>query len=359
MKKILIANIFGIGDVLFTTPLISNLKKHFKELEVGYLCNARTKDVLEYNPDIEKIFVYEKDYFLELQKESRLKSVKEMLGLINAIRKEKYDAVFDFTLSRKFGFIFLMCGIGKRIGFDYKKRGIFLTGKLPLAGFEEKHVVEHYLDLLALVGSSAEEKDMSLAPGEDVLGWADEYLAANGINRGKLVAVVPGGGASWGGDAFRKRWPPEGFAHVADSLKEKGYDVALLGDSSEKDLCMRVSDMMERSPSLIEAGLDLKKYIALLSRCNLVVCNDGGPLHLAVALGSRTVSVFGPVDEYVYGPYPKTDNHRVLTALELPCRPCYSRFKFAGCDKDMECLAGLTPEIVERSCLELLAIGEK
>ncbi len=354
MKKILVANIFGIGDVLFTTPLISNLKKDLGDLEVGYLCNDRTKDVLEYSPDIEKVFVYEKDHFVRLQKESRFKSIKEMFSLVNAIRKEKYDAVFDFTLSRKFGFIFLLCGISKRIGLDYKKRGMFLTRKLPLTGFEKRHVVDHYLDLLELLGTTSELKDMSLVPDKGAVKWADEYLLEKGVNRRRLVAVIPGGGASWGGDAFRKRWTPGGFAKVADSLQKKGYDIAILGDKSERDLCTQVADMMENPCSLVETGLDLKRYIAVLSKCELVICNDGGPLHIAVALGTHTVSIFGPVDDNVYGPYPKSDRHRVVKALELPCRPCYNRFKLSECDKNMECLLGLTPEIVTLACVELL-----
>ena len=358
MKKILVANIFGIGDVLFTTPLISNLKKGLEDLEVGYLCNERTKDILEYNPDIEKVFVYEKDHFVRLQKESRLKSIKEMFSLINAIRKEKYDAVFDFTLSRKFGFLFFLCGISKRVGLDYKKRGMFLTSKLPLAGFDQKHVVDHYLDLLGLLGKFSDIKNMSLVPDEEAVRWADDYLLEKGINKRRLVAMIPGGGASWGGDAFRKRWIPSGFAKAADNLQASGYEIAILGDKSEKDLCLQVADMMEGSCSLVETGLDLKRYIAFLSKCALVVCNDGGPLHIAVALGTKTVSIFGPVDDNVYGPYPKSDKHKVIKALELPCRPCYNRFKLAQCDKDMECLSGLTPEIVTRSCEELLDQGE-
>jgi ADP-heptose:LPS heptosyltransferase len=354
MKKVLVANIFGIGDVLFTTPLISNLKNSIQGVTVDYLCNARTKDVVGMNPDVDDVFVYEKDEFLGLWKSSKVEWFKSARDLFSGIRKKRYDIVFDFTLSREFGLFFALSGIPCRIGLDYKKRGIFLTRKVPLTGFEDRHVVEYYLDLLDGLDVPKEKKDMRLVPEESSVEWASGYLKDKGAGGESVAAVIPGGGASWGTHAARKRWTPEGFAKVSDILIRHGVKVAIFGDPSETELCREVSRQMSESPVAVDNSLTLKQYNALLSRVDLALCNDGGPLHMAVALGVKTVSIFGPVDEKVYGPYPVSDKHKVITALEMPCRPCYGRFKLPECDNDIRCLADIEPERVANVCLELL-----
>ncbi|MGD2278859.1 MAG: glycosyltransferase family 9 protein [Candidatus Omnitrophota bacterium] len=354
MKKILVANIFGIGDVLFTTPLIASLKKEMNAVEIGYLCNARTRPVLECNPEIEDIFVYEKDDLAALWKSSRAKCLKTVYKLFSDIRKKKYDAVFDFTLSREFGFFFFLAGIPRRIGLDYKNRGIFLTDRLEFTGFSGKHVTEYYLDLLRFMGVEPSVKELQLVPDEEAREWASSYLSEHGAQGSSLAAVIPGGGASWGGDAFRKRWTPEGFSYVADILAGQGIALAVLGDVNEKDLCGSVAGKMKKRPPILENGLSLDKYIALLSACDLVLCNDGGPLHIAVALGVNTVSVFGPVDQKVYGPYPLSGKNKVITAHEVPCRPCYDRFKLPECEYENRCLTDIDPEVVAGACMEVL-----
>jgi heptosyltransferase-2 len=354
MKKVLVANIFGIGDVLFTTPLIANLKKEVEGISVDYLCNARTRDIVESNPDVDKIFIYEKDDYVKLWKQSKIRCMKALYRLLLLMRRQKYDAVFDFTLSRKSGLFFKLAGIPRRVGLDYKKRGAFLTDRIPFTGFEARHVIEYYLDLLKYVGVAASVKEMQLVPDENMLEWASAYLREKGIEGKRLVVIIPGGGASWGRQASRKRWEDAGFSKAADILARHGLKIAFLGDPSEKYLCSSAADRMTEKPVFIENALTLKQYIALLSQCALVLCNDGGPLHVAVALGVKTVSIFGPVDDKVYGPYPASDRHKVITAREVPCRPCYNRFKLPECEHDNRCLTDITPDRVAEACLKLL-----
>jgi len=354
MKKILIANIFGIGDVLFTTPLISNLKNESGAVQVDYLCNARTRPVLECVPDIEKIFVYEKDDLVKKWRTDKRRYFSSIRSLFSGIHSERYDVVFDLTLSRGFGAFFALCGIKKRIGYDYKKRGSFLTHKTGLSGFTDKHVAEYYLDLLKHTGTGVTVKNTQIIPDEICLGRADAYLSGKNVSGGRLAAVIPGGGASWGGNAGRKRWGYDSFAAVSDMLCEKGVSVAILGNGEEEELCRRVAGLMKNSPVFVENGLSLKEYISLLARADLVICNDGGPLHIAVALGVKTVSIFGPVDERVYGPYPVSGEHVVIRRKGLECRPCYNTFRLPACDRGRECLSGIDPAEVVESSLVLL-----
>ena len=97
------------------------------------------------------------------------------------------------------------------------------------------------------------------------------------------------------------------------------------------------------------------QFTSLLGRLGLVLCNDGGPLHLAVTQGVKTVSVFGPVDPQVYGPYPPSPSrHVAVYRRDLPCRPCYHRFRLPPCPYERACLATVEPAEVLEACRELL-----
>ena len=111
MKKILIINPYGIGDVLFTTPVISNLRLAYPQASIAYLANARTADFLKVNPDINQVFVYERDEFVEAYRQNPLKFAQKWFSFFNTIRREKFDIVFDFSLNSSFGFLSAACGL--------------------------------------------------------------------------------------------------------------------------------------------------------------------------------------------------------------------------------------------------------
>ena len=148
MKKILIINIFGIGDVLFTTPLVRNIREAFPDAYIGYVCNKRAQAVLGNNPHINKIFIYERDDYYALYKTSKIQFLKKFSASLSEIKKERFDVVFDFSMSRSSSFLMWFLGIKQRIGLNYKNRGALLTTKINIDGFEGKHVVEYYLELL-------------------------------------------------------------------------------------------------------------------------------------------------------------------------------------------------------------------
>ena len=344
-RKILIINPYGIGDVLFTTPIISNLRMAYPKASIAYLANRRTADFLRFNPDISHVFVYERDEFVG--------SWQKYLELFNSIKQQAFDVVFDFSLNSSFGFLSFVCGIKMKVGFDYRKRGRFLTHRIPLVGFEEKHVVEYYLDLLRFVQIPVNTKQMKLdVPSKDIQ-WAQEWIKGQRIDTAKpLIAVLPGGGASWGKAARHKRWPASKYADLIDKIIEN-FDAAiiLLGDSKEEELCREVVHLAHFPLHFAVGKTSLLGLAALLMQCKGAIVNDGGPLHVAAAVGVKTVSIFGPVDPQVYGPNPMA-NHTVVKK-GLPCQPCYRRFRMADCGH-INCLGELSVEEVYRKVQNIL-----
>jgi len=356
MKKILIINPFGIGDVLFTTPVIESLSARTGGSRIGFLCNRRTEPLLRADPKIEWVFVYEKDELRALWRGSKIGYIKKLLALVRDISGKRFDAAIDLSLNREYGFLCWLAGIKERIGFNYKGRGSFLTKRIEINGYYGKHVIEYYLGLLRFIGVeplSGQKEIRIYLPGED-REWARGFLKANGVREGELlIGIAPAGGASWGREAVIKHWRSEGFAGVADLLIEKlGAKIVIFGSGSEIGICEKTTESM-RNPAVIACGkATLLQSAALMSMCRLVIANDGGSLHLAVAAGARTVGIFGPVDERVYGQYPPGKKHRVV-AGKAECRPCYKNFKLKSCDI-RKCLDSIGTEEVFSAAEETL-----
>jgi ADP-heptose:LPS heptosyltransferase len=158
-KKILIVNTFGIGDVLFTTPLIDTIKKQCPQVRIGYVANRRTSEMLKNNPLIDHVFVYERDDFHETYQQSKILFLKKAWAFLKEIRSFNYEAVLDLSQNTSTGFFMALAGIDERIGFDYKGRGKFLTQRVPLKGYEGKHIVDFYRDLLNNFGFKSGEPE--------------------------------------------------------------------------------------------------------------------------------------------------------------------------------------------------------
>ncbi|MFA5255575.1 MAG: lipopolysaccharide heptosyltransferase II [Candidatus Omnitrophota bacterium] len=353
MEKYLIINPFGIGDALFATPVIRALKNRYPGCFIGYWCNERVGDLLKNNPKIAKVFSLSRGDIKRIYKDSYLKRLTALFKLISEIRKEKFDAAFDLSLDSRYGLWSLLAGIKKRVGLDYKNRCRFLTDKICLNGSSGRHVIEYNLDVLKLINVEPEGKSPELVISEEDRGMARNILKKYGVVASDiLVGMAPGGGASWGRDAIYKQWPVEKFAEVAiKAAKELGAKVVLLGSAEERPL----AEVVEKMGQFIDltGKLSLNELTAVISELKLLICNDGGLLHMAVALGVNTVSMFGPVDERIYGPYPPSERHIVIKK-DLSCRPCYKDFRFAGCSNNRRCLKDITVEEVFEKVKSLL-----
>jgi ADP-heptose:LPS heptosyltransferase len=355
--SILIVNPFGIGDVLFTTPLVRAVGRAFPKSRLAYLCNRRTEAILQGNPHLSELFVYERDDLVRLWRTSRRDWIRQIAGFLRRLRRSRFDLVIDLSLGERYSGILRYLGVRRRIGFNYRGRGRFLSETLTIDGYHERHVVDYYRKLLAFIGVAMDDGELECPVAPEDEQWADAWLQERGLRKDRaLVGLVPAGGVSWGTGAPFRRWSTEGFAEVGDRLAEHyGARILLFGEAADHAVCSAVKGLM-RAPAIDVSGeTTLGRFISLLKRLDLVVCNDGGPLHLAVSQRTKTVSIFGPVDPRVYGPYPHSpDRHRVVISRELLCRPCYHRFKLPPCPYERACLTEVSPEDVAHACASLL-----
>lgn len=355
MKRALIINPFGIGDCLFTLPLINALKSEDPGIFVGFWCNERTEEILVKSAAIDKTYALSRGDLKRVFKTSRIKGVVKLFWILNSLRKEKFDTVLDFSLDHRYGFISKVLGIKTRVGFNFKNRGRFLTKKIDIDGYSSRHIVECYLDLLKLIDFPINKAEFELKFPQSDLSLADKLLQGIGLKKDEeFVAIAPAAGASWGKDAKFKHWPADKFALLIDRIYfDLGIKAVIFGDNSEVDLIKGMVKLTKSKPADLSGKTALGMLPALFKKAALLITNDGGPLHVASAVGTKTVSIFGPVDERVYGPYPVSERNIVITN-DIACRPCYQKFKMSVCRIDKSCLNSISVNEVFEAVRKLI-----
>jgi heptosyltransferase-2 len=360
-NSFLIINTFGIGDVLFSTPLLRNLKENFPEAKIFYLCNRRVYPVLKNHPLIDKIFIYERDEFEKVRKQSKFAWLKKIVAFVSDIKKEKIEVALDLSLNSQFAFFSWFGGIKKRLGLDYKGRGRFLTDKIEINGFQDKHVANYYLSLLNLLNIKPKESKLEVYADKLSKLWADNFIKNNGIsNSDFIIGVAPCGGQAFGKEANMKRWPEDKFSSLIDKLIEEFNAKILIfaGPNEKREVSNIISGLSNSARCFEFTDCSLDQIIAMIDKCKLFIGNDTGPLRFADALDKKIIAIFGPVDEKVYGLYPSDlANKRIIVNEDLACRPCYKKFRLPECSYERKCLRGITVKEVFESADKVLSGG--
>ncbi len=347
MKRILVVNPFGVGDAIFTLRILEGLKHSSHATLIDFVGNERTGEFLRTHSAIHEVYVFNRDKIRSMRRRNILSWMGEYKLLIDVWRSRKYDILLDFSLGREFAFLGYMAGIPVRAGLDYKKRGAFLTKRVPFTNYDGRPVADSQAQVLTAIGYPGDIPDgklsFKISPAAEEA--AKRFLQENGLNHGKKLAVAPGGGRSWGENARYKQWDARRFADVCRHWStQEGGKVILLGDESEKDLIREISHEIG-SPHAQMLGYALPEVMAVLGQSHLFLGNDGGLAHVANAMGVPSAVLFGPVDDKSYAPRGRAVR-LALIREDVPCRPCYQNFKFPPCPNDRVCLDSLSVEKV-------------
>ena len=277
----------------------------------------------------------------------------ERRRVLRRLREEGYDLAVLLAHGFSTRMLMRQAGIPRRLGVSRNAFGVFLTDCVPLsrlrAGRPHISKVEVYRAVCEKLGCpDAENQRPELHFSEAQRTRAEELLGAKGASPERpLVGLVPG--ASYGPS---KRWPADRFAAAADRLiAERGCDVVLFTGPDEKDVADAVTGAAKRRLLRFAPGeSDLGLLKALVGRCALLICNDTGPRHYAIALGVPTVTLMGSTDPRVTEtPYERG----TLLRQEVPCGPCYRR----RCNRDHECMTAITVEQVVTAAERWLTDG--
>lgn len=353
IRRVLIVHPYGLGDLLFITPVLRALRLLPCVEKVDLLLGSRSDVIAKNNPHIDEIFTVDKD---KIQSQKKMASLKELWRLGQKLRQNRYDLLLDYSLRGEYAFwgaFFL--GIRRRAGFNYKRRGFFHNLRLPIPqGFSQAHVVDYVCNLAEAAGIPVEDRFLEYYVTEKDDSAAAEILRQSGIlPNDRVIVLSPGGGESWGKDAHFKQWPPAYFVELMKFFKKEipASKFLILGGPKDKVLGDQMSGPEIQAMNFC-GQIPLTISAALIARSDLVVGNDGGLIHLAVALKRPVVALYGPVAPEVYGPYPRTADSLVVFKGDLECRPCYHRFRYNSSCPDRACLQQLRPDEVIRQMNE-------
>jgi heptosyltransferase II len=220
IRKVLVIKFLGIGDVLFTTPMLRKLKENHSHLSISYLTSRLCAPVVRNNPNIDEVLTYDMP-----SKKALFRNPLPFIRLIKDLRKRKFDAVI--VTHRSFSailFSYLICG-SVRIGFNYNGWGFLLTDRIPLNG--GKYAPALYMDLLQDVCDKKDELGLDLNLSKETSIYAQNLFPNN--DKG-AIAVAPGGGKNEWMAILSKRWPAENYADLISSLISQKHTVLLLGN---------------------------------------------------------------------------------------------------------------------------------
>ncbi len=338
-KRILVIRLDRLGDVILSTPVLEALRHHFPHAFIAMMVRPVCRDVVDGHPYLNDVILYEK--------EGAQRGVIGTIRFARRLRRYEFDTALVLHPSNRSHWIPWLARIPVRVGYN-RKQGWLLTHRLPHRKQEgDRHEAAYTLELLTVFGI-APPRPRPVVPVQEAAALRVERLLAEAAIEpiDRLVAIHPSA------SCVSKRWMPERFAEVADRLaSEQGVRICLVAGEPDAAFAVHVAQAM-RSPTLNLAGrLRVAELAALLRRCRLLISNDSGPVHLAAAVGTPVVDIFGRnqrgLSPQRWGPL--GDGH-VILHKEVGCVTCLAH----NCDINFFCLTSLSAEEVYRAAVSVL-----
>lgn len=320
--NILVVKMSALGDVIQALPVIPVLKERFPGSKIHWLVEEVAEPVVRCHPGVDRVLVSRRSAWpRELRRpETLFGAVSQIRALVTELRKP-YDLAVDLQGLLKSGIWMGLAKARRKVGFRCARERLnrlFLNE--TVGGINsELHAVDRYLQLASWLGcSKVEEPDFGLHAPQEAREYMRKLLASKGWEPDAPWAVlVPS--ASWPS----KRWSQVGFAKLGDQLaKTLGFQVALVGSEQDRPFLEGIKGKMSKGALNLAGGTDIPALMAILEMARVVVSTDSGPMHMAAALGTPVVALFGPTAPWRTGPY--GTNNRVVRR-EISCSPCFRR----------------------------------
>ena len=320
--KILIVKTSAIGDVTHTMPALNAMRHKYPNAHITWLIEEASADVIKNHKSIDRVLVSKrKTWIKNFKKGHFLKTLKEIIKFIKQLRDTEYDLVIDFQSLLKSGILIwltkgkIKAGFGR--GMEHSEHSyIFLNKRLPAVDMNI-HAVNRELILIKGLGIDTKEIIFDFPINEDNIKQADKLLAENGIDANdKIIAINPM--AKW----ETKLWDKRKFSIIADRLIEKGYKIYFTGSKEDYSYINEIQKLMRNSSLNFAGKTNLKSLAALYKKSDLVVTTDTGPMHIAAAIQTPVVAIFGPTAPWRTGPF--GDIHHVIR-VDTHCNPCFKR----------------------------------
>lgn len=310
--KILIIQTAFLGDVILSLPLVQVLNDKMQDCLVDYLCIPKTQEILHNNPSIDNVIVYDKH-----GESNRLSGLNKV---INEVKNNKYDVVISVQRFLRSTLIAKRSGAKRTISYDTSTLSFLYTDKVE---YKQKHEILRVLDLLSPLGI----KDLPLIKpelypsDEDKVEVAKVFKGLGVSGKKELICIAPG--SVW----FTKRYPKDKFVSLLNLMDSDKWKVALIGGKDDVKLCDYIMSKTTHNEIYSFAGkLSLLQSAELIKNSALLITNDSAPLHIANAVSTKVIALFGSTIKD-FGFYPIGRKDKVFETSGLKCRPCSNHGK--------------------------------
>ena len=303
MQRILLIKLRHHGDMLLTTPVINTLRQNYPDAQIDVLLYQETLDMLASNPSLSQIFVIDRQW----KKQGIKAHLGHELKLIRQLKAQHYDLVINLADQWRSALLTKLTGARIRLGFDFPKRRGFLwrhchTQLVSVAAHAHQHTVEQNLSLLQPLGlpSVSQQVTMSYSPQD----WqtSQQLLQQKGIT-GSYIVVQPT--SRW----FFKCWSEEKMAATISALQADGHQLVITSgpDAKEQQMVTRILEQCPPHKVVSLAGqLTLRQLAALIDHATLFIGVDSVPMHMAAALQTPCIALFGPSKLVFWRPWQAT-----------------------------------------------------
>lgn len=294
------------GDVILTLPLLQICKQNLPGSEIDFLLIPATSNLLKNNPYVSEVIEYDK----------RNNRLRDLFDLTQKLRRKKYDVIISPHRSHRSALVSFLSRPRKSISFDVSSMSFLYDVKVTY--LPKLHEIRRNLKLLEPLGITASEiVRPELFRGAEEKSAVDDFFTAAGINAGdRIIGIAPG--SVW----FTKRFPKEKIVKLIGKLNDESVKVVLVGGKQDEEISKFIQENSVNSNVKNSAGkFSFLESAELISRFDLLMTNDSAPLHIANAVGTKAIAIFGSTIP-AFGFYPYGKNDAVVEVNGLKCRPC-------------------------------------
>ena len=330
--NILIVKLSAIGDVIHTLPSLAALRGIYPDAHITWVVEEAAADIVKNHPYLDAVIVSRrKSWSKDIQKSKILKPLLNMRSLIKELRQRPYDLVIDFHGLFKSSVIVLLSSGKRKLGYDSLQElsGLFLNEKIPED--MNKHAVDRYLDFPRYLGAKIDNVEFILPQNNDAEEKVQLLMDKYKLRDKNFIAINPI--AYW----ETKLWDDDNFAILADLIK-RNLKMNVVFTGSKKSTIEGITSKMKTEGINLGGRTSLSELAYLYKKARFVITTDSGPMHLAAAVGTPVIALFGPTDPARTGPYGK--DHTIVRT-ELPCSPCFLK----KCPT-RKCMQDISPEHV-------------
>lgn len=331
-KKILVIKIAAIGDVILSVPGIKAIRNNLPEASISVLVGSESRSVLKKCPYLDEVIIYDR--------KEKDKGLKGLLRMSSILRRKAFEISIDLQNNRASHLLAWMGNIPRRFGYSNRKMGFLINNRLRYLDIGAGPVEEQFRILkkagLNTIGAS---RRLEIWPGKDDFLYVDKFLENEWISEHQEIVGINIGG-SW----KTKRWPVRCFARLCDMLAAKDIRVIVTGSEEESGLAGELQQMARAKIINATGQTNVTQLAALIKRCRVYITSDSAPMHIASAMGTRFIALFGPTDPRRH--FEPVDTG-VVIKKEVDCSPCYKPI----CNKNT-CMEKISVEEVYKLVIE-------